>query len=191
VNFLKKALYVGAASVALLSVSGTASAVVILSPSSSGMIAGYPYGPSNCEPSCVNTVFGNTSTLNLLYKADVGSADSGAYASSYFTTFLFSSLDPSGALVTYNGGAAIDCTTCYLAIKDGNSSPGYYFYNLSAWNGTESIYLNNFWPGRGAISHISIWGGSTATSVPEPATLGLFGLGLLGLGAATRRRKKA
>jgi hypothetical protein len=175
--------------IASLAISGIASATIILTPSTPSVIAGYGYGPSNCEPSCVNTVFGDTSALSLLYKADVGSADSGLFANSYGTLFLNSSSDPSGALLGYTGGPAIDCLSCYLAIKDGNQSPGYYFFDLSAWNGTESIYLSNFWPRQGAISHISIWG-TTGASVPEPATLGLLGLGLLGVGLS-RRKKKA
>jgi hypothetical protein len=175
--------------IALIAISGVASATIILTPTAPSVIAGYGYGPSNCEPSCVNTVFGDTSTLSLLYKADVGSTDSGLFASSYSTTFLNSALDPSGALLSFTGGPAIDCLSCYLAIKDGNQSPGYYFFNLSAWNGTESISLADFWPRQGAISHISIWG-TTSASVPEPATLGLFGLGLLGVGLS-RRKKKA
>jgi len=40
----------------------------------------------------------------------------------------------------------------------------------------------------GKISHVGEFDG-TRTSVPEPATLSLFGLGVLGMGLATRRRR--
>lgn len=41
----------------------------------------------------------------------------------------------------------------------------------------------------GMVSHVSHSG--TATSVPEPATLGVFGLGLMGLALVRRRKLKA
>lgn len=45
---------------------------------------------------------------------------------------------------------------------------------------------------RFGLSHLTAWGDRAvggSTSVPEPATLSLFGLALLGVGAAARRRK--
>ena len=190
------------AAVALLGLSGTAGATIILSPSTSGVIPGTSaMGPSNCEPGCVSTIFGLSGVLSLLYKSDVSDNwldfgvgdDSGTYASSYRTVFSDTTLDPSDARITYQGGSDIDCGSCYLAIKDGNQSPAYYFFNLSAWNGQEEIRLQDFWPRNGAISHISIWGGGTPTTppttVPEPATLGLLGFGLLAAGLVRRRKR--
>jgi hypothetical protein len=49
-------------------------------------------------------------------------------------------------------------------------------------------FINTFQKG-GGLSHVVIYGGEKNREVPEPMTLGLLGLGLLGLGFA--RRKKA
>lgn len=191
---MKRLIAIAASAAALFSLAGTANALV-LSPSTQNMVAGYGYGGSgqggNCEPDCITTVFGlPAGSLTKLYKDNAGGSEEGPYSNSYETTFYNTISDPSNAVLWYTGGATIDCPSCYLAIKDGNSTPGYYFYNLSAWNGTETIWLSDFWPGRGSISHISIWGGpGTTTNVPEPATVALLGIGLLGAGFAKRRRK--
>jgi hypothetical protein len=193
-TIFSKALMAG---VALLGLAGTAGATIVLTPSTPGVIPGTSsMGPSNCEPGCVTTIFG-VSGLSLLYKSDFLTfgfgIDSGSYAQSYNTSFSDTIFNPSDALITYEGGADIDCPSCFLAVKDGNQNPGYYFYNLSAWNGRESLSLQNFWPGNGSISHVAIWGRPTTTTppttVPEPSTLALFGLGLLAVGLARRRKR--
>jgi hypothetical protein len=176
---------------------GTSHATIVLTPSSPGMM-GANLGAGNCEPGCIYTAFGLTNApgagddLVLYYKANVGGSEEGTFATSYNTTFANTPTDPEDALIQYISGAVIDCPECYLAIKDGNQNPSYYFYNLSAWDGTEAISLENFWPQQGAISHISIWGredgGGGQQEIPEPMTLALVGLGLLAAGSVRRRR---
>ena len=185
---ISKLLFAG---LALLGIASAANATIVLNPGNT--IPGLPgMGPSNCEPGCVNTIFG-TSGLSLLYKSnedgDLVGDDSGTYAGSYSTWYYNDIGDPGNALLFYTGGSDIDCPSCYLAIKDGNQTPAYYFYNLSAWDGHETLSLENFWPGNGAISHISIWGRSTPTSVPEPSPMVLLGLGLLAIAFTQRRRR--
>ena len=125
------------------------------------------------------------------YKADVGQADTGPLANSYHTVYTNTPSDPTDADIIYDGGPFVSGQS-YLLVKDGNHSPAWLLFDLTAlsWNGTDTIFVNGFWPQQGAISHVTIYGGSS-TSVPEPATLSLVGLGLLAVGAARRRTRAA
>jgi hypothetical protein len=149
----------------------------------------------------VNNTPGAIAEANLLcgnclvteqYKQDVGGGESGPLAGSYSTIFTNTPGDPSGAIITYTGGNIV--SNAYLFVKDGNQTPAWYLFNLTAsglnWNGTDTLNLSGFWPNQGAISHVSLFGGSS-TPVPEPATLSLLGMGLLGFAAVQRRRAAA
>ncbi len=172
-----------------------AHATIVITPSTLGILS-LTLGPpaKNCEPDCVYDAFNlvNDGTLNLLYKADQGGSDSGSFASSYDTTFDNSPSDPADALIQHLTGSSISCPDCYLAVKDGNHDPSYYFYNLSAWDGLMDLDLNDFWPQQGAISHVSIWGkdggGGPPAAIPEPVSLLLFGTGLMSLAFIRRRQ---
>jgi hypothetical protein len=145
--------------------------------------------PANYEPGVIYEVFPEADPdLELLYKAEYDDdKEEGYYAPYYETTF---SGAPNNATISWiDGTEYIKCPECYLAIKDGNANPTYYVINLGTWDGKENIVLTGFWAGeRGAISHVSIWGNSV--SVPEPATMFLLGLGLVGMAGLKRKIKK-
>jgi hypothetical protein len=120
------------------------------------------------------------------YKQNVGGSEEKPLAGSYETTFSNTPSDPSAAEIVWTGGSFLT-GQMYLFVKDGNNYPAWYLFDLTAleWDGRETLELSGFWPGRGAISHVSFFGG--VSSVPEPATLSLLGLGLFGLAAIRRR----
>jgi len=199
--------------VGMLALSGAAFAYSIV-PGDAGWSGSLPSNPDGYDVECI-VAGGNTydppppptgafngwttdcgGNLDELYKADVGNPDapatieSGSFAGNYTTTFSNDALDPADADIAYDGPSAIGCSDsdpCYLVVKDGNQDPIWYIFDISDWNGTDTIEMRGFWPLRGAISHVAIYGGGT-TDMPEPGTLGLLGLGLFGMGLLRRRR---
>jgi hypothetical protein len=126
-----------------------------------------------------------------LYKMEVeGLVEIGDLAGSYDTEFFNSPDDPEDATIEYVGGPIVS-PTAFLLVKDGNSTPAWYLFNLTSlgWDGMETLTLTDFWVGRGAISHVTLYGGTT--TVPEPATLSMVALGLFGVGAVRRRLRVA
>jgi hypothetical protein len=124
-------------------------------------------------------------TSDFIYKSDVGQADSGSAADWYNTAYFNTPLDPSDADITWVGPGVIGGGPIYLLVKNGNHTPAWYLFNISNWNGTETIQLQGFWPDQGAISHVAIYGGTT--TVPDGGSMAmLLGMALMGLAGARR-----
>lgn len=159
---------------------------------------------SNLGQTAVEAIVG-VSPLGLVYKQNEGGSESGNGMGYYTTTFTYESIgDASGATITYDGPLKISCPDCFLIVKDGNHTPAQYIFDISTWNGTDTIALSGFWanPAQGAISNIAIWnnanaGGAGAAGggslVPEADTYAMLlaGLGLVGFAARRKLGKLA
>ncbi len=92
------------------------------------------------------------------------------------------------------GGTVVD-TSAPLMGNVGNAALQYLnISESSSFDTIEVIELNNFTYGSGAYGQNGftfVAGNLTATTAPEPGTIGLIGLGLAGVGFVARRRRKA
>jgi hypothetical protein len=129
-------------------------------------------------------------TLTSQYKQDNGGGETGPLVNSYNATF---SPAADSLQITYTGGSSVG-PTAWLIVKDGNNSPGWYLFNLTAlgWNGTDTINGTGFWPNQGGISHVELFGNTSPppTPLPVPSPLVLLGSGMLGMGIARRKRQR-
>jgi len=176
--------------IALIVLAAPAQAIIITAPTTADCntdltcYAG-PSGAPAANPSTAD-IEALVGVIDLfeVYKQNVGGSESGSYAGSYETTFSNSPLDPEDALIKYVAGDSIVCLECFLLVKDGASDPNYYVFNIGNWNGTDDIELLDFWVGRGAISHVTIF-----ATVPEPGIFLLLACGLLGIGMRQHLKK--
>lgn len=131
-----------------------------------------PLFPNNPEAGDISHITGTSFSGSQLYKLDFPEE-------SEYEEFLIAI----GQIHPFNYADPI-----YLIVKDGNQIPIWYLFDLKTlgWNGKEEIKGEGFWEGNGAISHIAVYG----TPVPEPTTMLLLGLGLVGLAGVGRKFKK-
>lgn len=142
--------------------------------------------PNNINANDVEDITGTSTELSLLYKDNVGGAEEGPLAGSYSTSYNPAD-EPEDGAITYDGGAFVTGTPIYLVIKDGDHDPRWYIFDISGWNGKETITFEDFWSGQGAISHVGIYGAGS-TSVPDAgSSVALLGLALTSLGLFRRK----
>ena len=143
--------------------------------------------PKNPDADDVETITGTSAQLTLMYKDNVGGSEAGTLTGSYQTTYANTSTDPQDATITYTGGSVISGTPIYLLVKDGDNDPIWYLFDITGWNGTETIDMEGFWPQQGAISHVSIFSPGGTTVPDAGSSLMMLGLAVTSLGMLRRK----
>ena len=159
--------------------------------------------PLLCEDVTVNHMYVDTSQVSSCLDAGVGNINgnagtddflTGAGAGSGLIGIAGGSYTQSGASGTFSLDAGLWNSWSEIAIGfkfgTGNNPDGWFVYLLNPLISSGNWQFVNVFGRGGGLSHVQLYARSPATNVPEPGTLALLGVGLLGAGLS-RRRKQA
>lgn len=187
---IKKSKWIGSLVGLVMLLAGSSSYGISLTPSVTALASGTDSSQSAINTKINAAVSGLDAIHDICYTAiQADLSEAYAFKDYYSTTFGSASLADADATISWDGPSFINAGAVYALIKDGDL--GWYFYDISGWNGKDSIEFSSYFGGnQGKISHVSLYclpGTSVSTSVPDGGTtVMLLGTALAGLGAARR-----
>jgi hypothetical protein len=184
-NF-KKNIRVSAALIALAAglLAGTANAVPVL-----------------CEDATVNHMYVDSAQVSSCLGAGTGNVNGNPATDDFLTGegsglglvgIGLASYTQSGTTGTFSFSSSLWDTWSEIAIGfkfgTGNNPDEWFVYALNPLISSGSWQFVNVFGRGGGLSHIQLYGTPGGTSVPEPGTLALLGIGMLAAGVARRRK---
>ncbi len=157
--------------------------------------------PLLCEDSRVNHMYVDTSVASACLSGGVGNLNGNARTDDFLTGEGASlglvgigsaAFTQSGSTGTFSlaPGLWSDWSEIAIGFKfgTGNKPDNWFVYLLNPMISSGDWQFVNVFSRGGGLSHIQLYGANTPSTVPEPGTLALFGIGLVTAGFLRRRR---
>jgi len=159
--------------------------------------------PLLCEDAAVNHMYVDTAQVSSCLGAGVGNINGNTRTDAFLTGegagsglqgIDGGSFTQSGSTGTFSLDASLWQSWGELAIGfkfgTGNRPDEWFVYLLDPMVSSGEWQFVNVFGRGGGLSHVQLYGGGAPANVPEPGTLALLGVGLIGA-AVARRRKRA
>jgi hypothetical protein len=177
-----------------LSASALALAVTFFAGSASAV-------PLLCEDATVNHMYVDTAQVSSCLGAGTGNVNGNPTTDDFLTGegaglglvgIGSAAFTQTGATGTFSLASSLWDTWSEIAIGfkfgTGNNPDEWFVYSLNSLVSSGSWQFVNVFDRGGGLSHIQLYGIPSSTSVPEPGTLALLGIGMLAAGFAGRRK---
>jgi hypothetical protein len=138
---------------------------------------------SSCLGGGIGNINGNPATDDFLLTDGAGSGLVGIGTGAW---------TQSGTTGTFSFSSSLWDTWSQIAIGfkfgTGNQPDEWFVYSLNSLVSSGSWQFVNVFGRGGGLSHVQLYGIPGGTTVPEPGTLALLGIGMLAAGVARRRK---